>query len=71
MRALSDIDVAFVPMNLPYTMAVDQAASAIAAFAPAVVYPYHYMGSDISGLPAMVSASGVKTKVVLGAWYPA
>ena len=42
MRALTDIDIAFLPMNLPYTMDVDQAADAVAAFAPAVVYPYHY-----------------------------
>ena len=42
MRALEAIDVAFVPMNLPYTMSVEQAAPAVAAFAPAFVYPYHY-----------------------------
>ena len=47
MLALEGIDVAFVPMNLPYTMSVEEAAPAVAAFAPAVVYPYHYKGSDI------------------------
>ena len=44
MRALKDIDIAFVPMNLPFTMDIDQASSAVAEFEPAVVYPYHYKG---------------------------
>ncbi|MDB6053495.1 MAG: metal-dependent hydrolase [Verrucomicrobiales bacterium] len=47
MRKLKDIDVAFVCMNLPYTMTVQQAASAVKEFKPRVVYPYHYRGSDI------------------------
>lgn len=46
MRSLEDIDYAFVCMNLPYTMTVDQAASAVLEFEPAVVYPYHYRGQD-------------------------
>jgi len=48
MRALKNIDVAFVCMNLPYTMTVDQAASAIREFRPKIVYPYHYRGSDMA-----------------------
>src|SRR5690606_30681783 len=44
MRTLRDIDIAFVPMNLPYTMTVEQAASAVLAFKPGVVYPYHDRG---------------------------
>lgn len=46
MRALEDIDAAFVCMNLPYTMDVNQAADAVAAFKPAIVYPYHFRGKD-------------------------
>ena len=46
MRALKGIDVAFVSMNMPFTMDVTQAASAIAEFKPGVVYPYHYRGRD-------------------------
>ena len=42
MRALSGIDVAFLCMNLPYTMTVSQAVSAVREFRPKVVYPYHY-----------------------------
>jgi len=46
MKALKNIDIAFLPMNLPYTMTPEMAADAIRAFKPAVVYPYHYRGTD-------------------------
>src|ERR1051325_11520261 len=42
MRALPDIDVAFVCMNVPFTMTVNEATNAVRAFRPKVVYPYHY-----------------------------
>lgn len=42
MKALKNIDVAFLPMNLPYTMTPDEAAAGAKAFKPRVVYPYHY-----------------------------
>ena len=42
MRALVGIDIAFLPMNLPYTMTGEQAAAAVKAFKPKIVYPYHY-----------------------------
>jgi len=69
MRALSDIYVAFLPMNLPYTMDIDQASSAVAEFKPAFVYPYHYRGSDPEAFAAKVAEAGVETKVVMGPWY--
>lgn len=46
MRALTDIDLAFVCMNLPFTMNAEAAASAVAEFKPKHVYPYHYRGKD-------------------------
>lgn len=46
MRALQGIDVAFVCMNVPFTMTVTQAASAIREFRPRIIYPYHYRNSD-------------------------
>ena len=42
MMALKDIDVAFLPVNQPYTMRVDQAVEAIKAIRPRIFYPYHY-----------------------------
>jgi L-ascorbate metabolism protein UlaG (beta-lactamase superfamily) len=71
MRALTDIHIAFVPMNLPYTMDVDQASSAVAEFKPAYVYPYHYQGSDVEAFAAKVDEAGVETEVVMGGWYEA
>jgi len=44
MKALKNIDVAFVCMNLPYTMPPSEAAECVAAFHPKIVYPYHYRG---------------------------
>ncbi|WP_048649164.1 MBL fold metallo-hydrolase [Nitratireductor soli] len=69
MRALKDIHIAFVPMNLPYTMDIDQASSAVAEFAPAYVYPYHYRGQDPEAFAAKVTDAGVATQIVQGAWY--
>ena len=46
MRNLQNIDVAFVCMNLPYTMDINQAASAVLEFQPKIIYPYHYRGSN-------------------------
>jgi L-ascorbate metabolism protein UlaG (beta-lactamase superfamily) len=48
MKALKNIDVAFLCMNLPYTMPPDEAAEGVKAFRPKVVYPYHYRGSDLA-----------------------
>jgi L-ascorbate metabolism protein UlaG (beta-lactamase superfamily) len=67
MRALTNIDVAFLPMNLPYTMDIQQAASAVKAFKPKVVYPYHSRGSDLNAFKAMV---GDAADVRLLNWYP-
>jgi L-ascorbate metabolism protein UlaG (beta-lactamase superfamily) len=67
MRALKNIDVAFIPMNLPYTMTEAEAADAVKAFAPKIVYPYHYRGSD-PALFAKAVGTG-KTEVRLRDWY--
>jgi len=68
MRALKNIDVAFVCMNLPYTMTEEQAASAVREFKPKIVYPYHYRGSDTGRFQKLVgSDSGVEVR--LRDWY--
>jgi L-ascorbate metabolism protein UlaG (beta-lactamase superfamily) len=68
MRALKAIDVAFVCMNLPYTMTVEQAAGAVRAFKPKVVYPYHYRGSDLEAFKRLVSEDpGIEVR--LRDWY--
>ncbi len=50
MRQLKDIDCAFLPMNLPYTMTPEMVADAAKTFKPAVLYPYHYGKTDPSKL---------------------
>jgi L-ascorbate metabolism protein UlaG (beta-lactamase superfamily) len=68
MRSLDGIDVAFVCFNLPYTMTEDQAASAVREFAPTVVYPYHYRGSDVAEFARLVgTGSGIEVR--LREWY--
>lgn len=73
MRALKNIDIAFVCMNLPYTMTVDQAASGVLAFRPKVAYPYHYRGkegfSDVKHFMELVNAGDPKIEVRLVDWY--
>lgn len=73
MRALRNIDIAFVCMNQPYTMTVDQAASGVLAFKPKVVYPYHYRGkdglSDIHRFKQLVNKGDPSIEVMLEDWY--
>ena len=69
MRELEDIKLAFVPMNLPYTMGIEQAAEGVLDFAPSVVYPYHHKGSDINAFEKLVNAGSADIQVVKAAWY--
>lgn len=50
MKALTDIDIAFLPMNLPYTMSPEMVADAAKAFRPKILYPYHFGNTDTSKL---------------------
>jgi L-ascorbate metabolism protein UlaG (beta-lactamase superfamily) len=74
MRALKNIDVAFICMNLPYTMDIKEAADAVLAFKPKIVYPYHYRGrgglSDVNGFKSLVAAGDKDIDVRLRNWYP-
>lgn len=73
MRALKNIDYAFICMNLPYTMTPEQAASAVIEFQPKTVYPYHYRQrdgmADIQKFKELVN-EGCSSKVVFLDWYP-
>ena len=72
-RDLKGIDAAFVPMNLPYTMTPDEAAQAVRAFRPKVVYPYHFRypfdkpTGNAEKFAAQMKGSGVKVKIL--DWY--
>ena len=54
MKALTKIDVAFLPMNLPYTMTPEMVADAVKAFKPKVLYPYHYGETDPSRIVSLL-----------------
>ncbi len=68
MRALKNIDVAFVCMNLPYTMPPNEAAEAVKAFHPKIVIPYHYRGSDLSVFKKGLEGTGIEIRTL--EWYP-
>lgn len=73
MKSLKNIDVAFVCMNLPYTMDIDEAAEAVLAFKPKIVYPYHYRGqgglSDTEAFKKRVNDKNKNIEVRLRNWY--
>ena len=74
MRALENIDKAFICMNLPYTMTVESAADAVLEFKPKQVYPYHFRGrpevSDIEKFKTLVNEGDSYIKVIQLDWYP-
>jgi len=71
MRALEGIDLAFVSMNLPFTMDVNQAASAVKEFRPRIVYPYHYRGRDggTQDPAELARLVGDASQVRMAPWY--
>ncbi|NJW51392.1 MBL fold metallo-hydrolase [Salinimicrobium oceani] len=74
MRNLKDIDIALVPMNLPYTMPVEKAAEAVIEFGPDKVYPYHFRGqdgkADVNRFKQLVNEGNDDVEVILANWYP-
>lgn len=75
MRALQNIDMAFVAMNLPYTMDPSEAASAVLDFKPKTVYPYHYRQNptkdfaDVAKFKEIVNSQNPDINVVQLDWY--
>jgi L-ascorbate metabolism protein UlaG (beta-lactamase superfamily) len=67
MRTLKNIDVAFVCMNLPYTMPPEEAADAVKAFHPRIVIPYHYRGSDLGVFKKDLAGTGIEVRIL--DWY--
>jgi L-ascorbate metabolism protein UlaG (beta-lactamase superfamily) len=64
MADLREIDVAFLPMNLPYTMTPQMVADAVGKIKPKIVYPYHFGKTDTSKLVALLEdAQGVEVRI--------
>jgi L-ascorbate metabolism protein UlaG (beta-lactamase superfamily) len=74
MRALKNIDIAFICMNLPYTMSVEQASDAVLDFKPSIVYPFHFRGqgglADVEKFKSLVNRENKNIEVRLKNWYP-
>ena len=62
MADLTDIDVAFLPVNQPYTMTVEQCVNAAKMIKPKVLIPYHFGDTDLSGLPALLPDIDVRLR---------
>jgi len=64
MKGLEDIDVAFLPMNLPYTMTPEMVADAATAFRPRILYPYHFGETDTGELIRLLAGeAGIEVRV--------
>jgi L-ascorbate metabolism protein UlaG (beta-lactamase superfamily) len=63
MANLKDIDVAFLPMNLPYTMSPEMVAAAVRMFHPSVLYPYHYGDTDASVLIQLIDTARTEVRI--------
>ena len=67
-KALENIDVAFLPMNVPFTMPPAEAAECAKAFKPKVVIPYHFQGSRFADFTTAMKGSGIDVRELN--WYP-
>lgn len=64
MKALKNIDIAFLPMNLPYTMTPEMVADAAKAFRPKILYPYHYGKTDPQKLVELLkNEPGIEVRI--------
>jgi L-ascorbate metabolism protein UlaG (beta-lactamase superfamily) len=63
MKALTDIEVAFLPMNLPYTMTPEMVADAARAFKPRILYPYHFGDTNTDELSVLLKGSGIEVRI--------
>jgi L-ascorbate metabolism protein UlaG (beta-lactamase superfamily) len=64
MKNLQDIDTAFLPMNLPYTMTPEMVADAAKMFMPRILYPYHYGNTDVTKLVDLLKTEkGIELRI--------
>lgn len=63
MKKMGNVDVAFLPCNLPYTMSVEQMVSAAKTIKPKVLFPYHYGETDVNQVVKSLEGSGVDVRI--------
>ena len=62
------VEVAFIPMNLPYTMTPAEAAECVKGFAPKIAIPYHFMGQKPEEFAAALKGEPIEVRLLN--WYP-
>ncbi|MCX6326630.1 MAG: MBL fold metallo-hydrolase [Bacteroidia bacterium] len=63
MKALKNIDVAFLPMNLPYTMTPEMVADAARAFKPKILYPYHFGDTNTDEIVKLLKDTDITVRI--------
>lgn len=63
MKSLAGIDIAFLPMNLPYTMTPEMVADAAKAFKPKILYPYHYGETETAKITELLKDTGTEVRI--------
>jgi L-ascorbate metabolism protein UlaG (beta-lactamase superfamily) len=63
MKNLKDIEIAFLPMNLPYTMTPEMVADAARAFKPRILYPYHFGETDTSKIVELLKGDEIEVRL--------
>lgn len=63
MKALKNIDIAFLPMNLPYTMTPEMVADGARAFKPKILYPYHYGNTNTADIINLLKDTGIEVRI--------
>lgn len=63
MSGIKDIDVAFLPCNLPFTMTPEQCANAARTIKPRVLFPYHYGKTVIEEVSNLLKGSGIDVRI--------
>lgn len=63
MNYIKEIDIAFIPVNQPYTMTVDQAAKVARTLYPKILYPYHYGDTPVENIKEELKDSGIDVRI--------
>ena len=63
-----NVDVAFIPMNLPYTMSPSEAAECVKGFRPKIAIPYHFMGQKPEEFAEALKGEPIEVRILN--WYP-
>jgi L-ascorbate metabolism protein UlaG (beta-lactamase superfamily) len=63
MKALRNIEVAFLPMNLPYTMTPEMVADAVRSFKPKILYPYHFGDTNTNEIIKLLKDTGIEVRI--------